>query len=156
MRATVIVICVLAASASLGLADAAPSAAAQSMRAEIERGQAAGFDCTIKHPSDVVAGQQCVDHEIDKNAGNKTLSPGFTIGAYVESIMGTSLKVGVITDSQAKGETANSGNQRRQFFASEIYRLQTAAGLSDAELCELTKKDCDALISSIKTGRGGL
>ena len=126
------------------------------MRGEIERGQAAGSACTIKHPSDVVAGQQCIDHEVDKNASNKTLTSGFTIGAYVESIMGANLKVGVITNGQLKTEAADSSNQRTKFFASEIYRLQTAAGLSDAELCEITKKKCDALISAINGWRGGL
>jgi hypothetical protein len=152
LAASIFAACALSCAAT---ADATLSAMAQSMRPEVERGQAAGFACTIKHPSDVVAGQQCIDHEVDKNASNKTLSPGFTIGAYVESVMGTSLKVGVITDSQAKGGPTDGGNSRMNFFASEIYRLQTAAGLSDAELCAITKKNCDALISALKTRRGG-
>src|SRR5271170_4845921 len=113
-----------AALPGVATADAALSATAQSMRPEVERGQAAGFACTIKHPSDVVAGQQCIDHEVEKNASNQSLTPGFTIGAYVESIMGTNLKIGVITDNQAKDGATNSGNSRTQFFASEIYRLQ--------------------------------
>jgi hypothetical protein len=148
MFATLMLPCAAAADGTL-------SAQAQSMRPEVERGQAAGFACTIKHPSDVVAGQQCIDHEVEKNASNQSLTPGFTIGAYVESIMGTNLKIGVITDNQAKDGNTNSGNSRTQFFASEVYRLQTAAGLSDAELCEITKKRCDALIAAIKTGRSG-
>jgi hypothetical protein len=148
----------LAAAASPGPAagDGTLSPAAQAMRPEVERGQAAGFDCTVKHPSDVVAGQQCIDHEITKNTANKTLTAGFAIGAYVESVMGTNLKVGVTGENPATPAADGAGGQRRHFFAAEIYRLQHQTGLSDAELCAITRKSCDALIAAITSARGGL
>jgi hypothetical protein len=126
-----------------------------SLHMEIQRGQTAGFACMVKHPSDVVSGQECVDHEIVKNETNNTLTAGFTIGAYVEGIMAAGFKVGVMSGSETKSAATDESNRHTRYYASEIYRLQSAAGLSDQELCDITRKKCDTLIGAIKTWRGG-
>ena len=109
----------------------------------------------LKHPSDLPAGQSCIEHEINKNDLDKALTPGFALGAYVEGIVGAQLKIGITGGEQASAPAAQSESGRTHHFASEIERLRAATGLSTEDLCRLTQKSCPTLTNAIKTSLGG-